>query len=296
MPLQIHPLWLLCLLLLAPLAHAELRVVDDSGAEVVLAGPAQRIVSLAPHITETLFAAGLGERVVGAVSYSDYPEAALAIPRVGSYPNIDLEAVLALEPDLVIGWRSGNQPVQLERLRQFGLPVYVSEPHSPEDVATAIERFALLGGTEEQAQGVVADFRARLRALREQYAESQPISVFYQIWNRPLMTINGEHLISQVITLCGGENIFAGLESPNPKVNEEAVLAADPAVIIAGGMGEERPDWVDAWRRWPQLRAVQDDALLFIPPSLLQRHGPRIIDGAERMCAALEGQRTGRHE
>lgn len=288
-----HLSFLLIALLAAP-AFAEVRVSDDLGQTVVLAQPARRIVSLAPHVTEMLFAAGAGDRVVGAVQYSDYPEAAQRIPRVGGYTSLDLEAIVASRPDLVVAWKSGNRAPQVEKLRELGLAVYVTEPRRIEDVPTDIERLGLLAGTAATARKAAAAFRAHHDALRRRYAARPPVDVFYQIWDRPLMTVNGEHLISDVLRLCGGRNVFASLSVLAPKVDVEAVLAADPEAIVASGMGEARPEWLGDWRRWPQLRAVRHDNLFFIPPELIQRHTPRILDGAERLCAALEQARARR--
>jgi iron complex transport system substrate-binding protein len=273
---------------------APVSVVDDTGQTVTLAQPARRIVSLAPHVTETLFAAGAGAAVVGAVSYSDYPKAAKQIPQVGSYPNVDLERVVSLKPDLVVGWPGGNAPAQLERLRALGLTVYRSDPRRIEDVAANIKRLGVLAGTPAQADAAAAKFRHRHRELAQRYRARPPVTVFYQVWHRPLMTINGAHLISQVIALCGGVNVFTALPALTPTLDVEAVLKADPAVIVASGMDESRPEWLDDWRRWPQLRAVRDGHLYFVPPDLLQRHGPRILDGAEQLCAALDQARAPR--
>jgi len=284
---------LLGLLGAAP-APAPTRVPDDAGATVVLAAPARRIVSLAPHVTELLYAAGAGGYVVGAVDYSDYPEAAKRIPRVGSYTGLDLEAIVALRPDLIIAWQSGNPPSQVERLRALGLAVYVSEPRHIEDVATNIERLGRLAGTADAALRAARAFRRRHEALRRRYAARPAVTVFYQIWDRPLMTVNGKQLISDVIHLCGGRNVFADLPILAPTVDVEAVLAADPEAIVASGAGAARPEWFDAWRRWPQLRAVRRDNLFVVPPDVLQRHGPRILDGAEHLCADLETARRRR--
>ncbi|OGI47192.1 MAG: cobalamin-binding protein [Candidatus Muproteobacteria bacterium RIFCSPHIGHO2_01_FULL_65_16] len=281
---------LLGLLGAAP-APAPTRVPDDAGATVVLAAPARRVVSLAPHVTELLYAAGAGGYVVGAVDYSDYPEAAKRIPRVGSYTGLDLEAIVALRPDLIIAWQSGNPPSQVERLRALGLAVYVSEPRHIEDVATNIERLGRLAGTADAALRAARAFRQRHEALRRRYAARPAVTVFYQIWDRPLMTVNGKQLISDVIHLCGGRNVFADLPILAPTVDVEAVLAADPEAIVASGAGASRPEWFDAWRRWPQLRAVRRDNLFVVPPDVLQRHGPRILDGAEHLCADLEAAR-----
>lgn len=279
------------LLLLSLGAGAEIRVADDAGREVVLQKPAMRIVSLAPHATELLFAAGAGEKIVGAVSYSDYPPAAEAIPRVGGYKSVDLERVLALQPDLVIAWHSGNGEPLIERLRALGLTVFASEPRRIGDIARSLERLGELAGSQRAADSAADKFRARHEALKQRYSERPPVSVFYQIWNRPLMTVNGEHLISQVIELCGGRNVFEKLPVLTPTVDVEAVLAASPEVIVASGMGEERPEWLGEWRRWGSLPAVKRDNLYFVPPSLIQRHSPRILEGAERLCLDLEQAR-----
>lgn len=290
---QGHLSFILAALCAVP-ALAEVRVTDDLGQTVVLAQPARRIVSLAPHATETLFTAGVGSRIVGAVSYSDYPEAAKTIPRVGGYHNLDLERIAALKPDLVVAWAGGNPPAQIERLRALGLTVYVSEPRKIEDVAYNVERLGALAGDAKAAREAAATFRRRHERLRARYANRPAVKVFYQIWNQPLMTVNGAHLISKAIALCGGVNVFHDLPALAPKVDLEAVLAADPEVIVASGMGQARPDWLDDWRRWPQLRAVRDGNLFFIPPDIIQRHSPRILDGAESLCRDLERVRAHR--
>lgn len=279
--------------LLAPLlACAEIVVRDDTGAELRLAGPAQRIVSLAPHVTEVLFAAGAGERIVGTVEYSDYPPAAKALPRVGGYSRVDLEAVVALKPDLVVGWESGNAAAALTKLRALGLPVYVNQPNRMLDVAKSIEQIGRLAGTSAVADAAAARFRERHAQYAARYSGRPKVRVFYQIWKQPLMTINGKQIISDAIALCGGENVFADLPVLAPTVSVEAVLAANPEVIVASGMGEARPEWVDDWRRWPSLGAVARDNLFFIPPDLIQRHTPRVLDGAERLCGFLEAARA----
>jgi len=275
-------------------AWAGIDLRDDSGAEVHLKQPARRIVSLAPHITEILFAAGAGDRVVGTVDYSDYPEAANRIARIGSYTNLDLETILALKPDLVIGWQSGNSPSHLEPLKRLGIPLFLSEPDHLEDVAANLEQFGELAGTSNVAGPAAAAFRARLAHLRQHYSGRPQVRTFYQIWAEPLLTVGGSQIIGSAIRLCGGVNVFGQLSPMTPTVSIEAVLAADPEVIVASGMGESRPDWLDAWRRWPKLTAAARDNLFFIPPDLIQRHTPRLLDGAERLCRDLETARERR--
>lgn len=275
-------------------ASAQIELTDDAGQRVVLAQPAQRIVSLAPHVTEILFAAGAGERVVGVVAYSDYPQAARALPQVGGYTQVDLEAIVSLRPDLVIGWRSGNRDAHLARLQAMGIPVFLNEPRSLDDVARSLEQFGRLAGSEDAAHAAATAFRARHAALAARYAGQPSVRTFYQIWDRPLMTVNDEHLIADVIRLCGGSNVFGSQAQLAPTIGVEAVLAANPEAIVASGMGDARPEWLDQWARWPQLEATRRDNLFFIPPDLIQRHTPRILDGAERLCAQLETARTRR--
>jgi iron complex transport system substrate-binding protein len=275
-------------------AHAEIIVTDDTGATVRLAAPATRIVSLAPHITEALFAAGAGERIVGTVEYSDYPDAAKAIRRVGGYSKLDLEAVAALKPDLIIGWRSGNAGAHLEKLRSLGMPIYVTQPDRIEDIARSIEHYGRLAGSGAVADAVAQGFRARLAQLRARYGGRSPVRIFYQVWRSPLTTVSDKQIISDAIRLCGGKNVFGDLVGLAPNVSVEAVLASNPEAIVASGMGEERPEWLDDWRRWTQVTAVARGNLFFVPPSIIQRHTPRLLDGTERLCEHLETARKRR--
>ncbi len=274
-------------------ARADLVVRDDTGQEVRLKAPARRIVTLAPHAAESLFAAGAGDRLVGTVSFSDYPEAARKVPVVGSYDRFDLEAIAALKPDLVIAWQSGNPPAQVERLKALGLPVFVQQPNRLEDVAGQLEALGRLAGTEPQANAAAARFRERLAALRA-YSAKPPVRVFYQVWKSPLMTVGAPQIISDVIRLCGGDNVFGKLPQMAPAISVEAVLEADPEAIVVSGMGQNNPEWLDDWRRWKNLTAVRRDNLFFINPQLIQRHTPRILEGAQALCTDLDLARSRR--
>lgn len=275
----------LLLTLLAPLARADAPHLTQ---------PARRIVSLSPHITENLFAIGAGNRIVGTVEFSNYPEEAKRIPQIGSYEKIDLEAVAALRPDLVVAWESGNIASHVARLKAIGLNVVVTEARRIEDVPADLERLGALSGTGVGARAAAAKFRDRLAALRARYGSLPKVGVFYQVWNRPLMTVGGGQIISDAIRLCGGESVFAALKPMAAAVTVEAVLAADPEAIVASGMGDTRPEWLDEWRRWPSLTAVARDNLFFVHPDHLQRHTPRILDGIERLCQHLETARSRR--
>ncbi|MDD3529173.1 MAG: cobalamin-binding protein [Gallionellaceae bacterium] len=285
---------LLALLLAAAPVRAEIVVRDDSGAVVRLAEPARRIVSLAPHATENLYAAGAGDRLVGAVEYSDYPAAARALPRIGGYSRLDLEAIVALRPDLVVAWQSGNAPGAVARLKALGLTVYQTQPDRLEDIPAGIERLGRLAGTEAVARPAAAAFRQRMAALRARHAGRPAVPVFYQLWHQPLSTAGGGQIISEVIGLCGGANVFAHLADKAPAVSLEAVLAADPEAIVASGMGRDSPIGLDDWRRYARLRAVARDNLFYVPSDLMQRPTPRLLDGAELLCRHLETARARR--
>ena len=285
---------LLALLLAAGAAQAQLRVTDDYGREVVLAAPAQRVVSLAPHLTELMYAAGAGARLVGALEYSDYPAEAKALPRIGSEASIDLEALVALRPDLVVAWPNAGSARAVERIAALGIPVFRSEPRELEDIARTLETLGRLAGTQAAAGAAAKEFRERAARVERRYAQRARVRVFYQVWDRPLVTVNGNHVISKVMRLCGGENVMAALPALAPEIDRESVLRADPEAIVASGPDSARPAWLDAWKAFPALAAVRHDNLYSIRPELLQRHTPRLLEGAEELCRILEAVRLKR--
>ncbi|MBF0417474.1 MAG: cobalamin-binding protein [Magnetococcales bacterium] len=313
----------------------------------------QRIVALAPNLTELLFAVGAGGQLVAVADYSDYPPQARQLPRIGGYDRFDPEAVIAARPDLVIGWPGGNPEHLLASLERFGLRIWLVDPRRLEDIPAALETLGSLTGHEEKGRQQALAFRERLERLRHgsrltdprpsltgeqtgqegvtrhvpslnvaqsvhkgvprhdsslpqdvgapvhekipvQANKYEPVRVFYQVWHKPLMTINGAHLISDVIRLCGGENIFDELPPLAPVIDPEAVLARNPEAIVASGMDASRPEWLDHWQHWTPLLAVRRGNLFFVPPDLLQRHTPRILDGAELLCDHLEQARQRR--
>lgn len=278
--------------LAAVLAEAGVRAVDDGGRSIALAAPAQRIVSLAPHATELLFALGAGGRVVGASAASDWPVAARSVPRVGDAQAIDLERIVALDPDLVVTWPY-TAPEAVDRLRRRGIPVFVLDAKSIDALPSQFARLGqLVGAAPRAGAGLAAERAAQLDALRARHRDAVPVTVFYQIWNAPLYTVGGTHLISQAIALCGGRNVFAAETLPAPAVGVEAVLAAAPQAIIAGTDGGKRPAWLDDWRRWPTIPAVAAGELHAVDADLLHRPGPRFIDGVAALCATIDGVRT----
>jgi iron complex transport system substrate-binding protein len=293
---------LLCTLAIAAAcisrSHAAITVTDDNGATVTLAAPAQRVISLAPHVTELIYAAGGGSRLVGAVSYSDYPPEAKQIPRVGDNKALDLERIAALKPDLIVVWRHGNAQAQLEQLRALHIPLFFSEPHQLDDVAQTLTKLGALLGTPEIADAAASRYRQDIAGLRARYANRPPVSVFYQVWDQPLMTLNGTHMVSDVITLCGGRNVFAKLEPLVPTVSTEAVLAANPEAIFTASAGATKPDkplpQLERWRAWPSLTAVARNNLFAIDGDLIDRPTPRIAQGAAQLCEDLEIARSRR--
>ena len=284
-------LLLLLWTLLALPAFAAVQVKDDSGATLTLARPAQRIVSLAPHLTELLFAAGAGAKVVAVGAYSDYPPAAKLLPRVGDAALLDLERIVALKPDLLVVWRDGNSPQQLQRLATLGIPIYASQLGRLADIASTLRRLGQLAGTGAAADSRAGHFERELASLRERYADRKTLRVFYQIWHRPLLTVNDRHLISEALGLCGARNVFGALAPLTPTVSEEAVVAQDPDAIVTGRAGADGPDHLDTWRQLTQLSATRHGALLAIDPDTLHRSSDRITEGIRGLCERLDGVR-----
>ncbi|WP_249977951.1 cobalamin-binding protein [Vreelandella olivaria] len=268
--------------------------IDDLDREVCLHDPARRIATLSPGATELTYAAGAGNQVVAVVSFSDYPPEAREVTSVGSHTRIDLETLVGLAPDLVIGWVTGNPAEQLETLEALGMPIFYIEPRTVDGVAHTIERLARLAGTEVAGQSVADGFREGMADLTARYGDHAPVRTFYQVWDEPLMSVNGEHLIGQVVRLCGGDNVFADQPRLVPRLDDEAVLAANPDVIIAGGMGEENRHWLTHWEQYTHLAAVEENNLYFVPPSLIQRPTPRLLEGARLLCEKLEQVRQQR--
>ncbi len=268
-------------------------VVDDEGLQVRLPQAARRIVSLAPHVTETLFDVGAGSFIVGTVDASDYPEAAKRIPRIGDYSALDLERIAALKPDLIVSWLHGNSERQLAQIQALGIPVYHSEPRTLAAISKSLLDMGRLAGTGRVARRAAAAYEARLAGLRAKYAHRSVVSVFYQAWRNPLMTVNGRQIISDAIRLCGGRNVFANASELVPSVDPEAVVAVDPDAIVTAAPEEDRGVLED-WRRFPSLRAVRDANLLVVNTETLARQSPRILDGAEMLCERLDRARARR--
>jgi len=284
---MIRSLALLALFVAAPVV-ASVSVVDDAGRTVTLPEPAHRIVSLAPNVTDALFAAGAGAYVVGTSRFTEYPEAARKVPVVGDATMIDLERIVALKPDIVIVWKSGNAASQVEKIVRLGIPVFYAETTRLADVAAATRRFGVLAGTSDAAMKSAQAFDQSLADLRKTYAGKKRLKVFYQIWDRPLMTIGHAQIIDDAIALCGGTNVFADLTQAAPTVSREAVLARDPDVILSGGATGEA---LDGWKTSGFLTAVKHGNVFSIDAPTLALPSPSILPGVATLCHALDDAR-----
>jgi iron complex transport system substrate-binding protein len=272
----------------APTVSA-LTVIDDSGAHLRLGQPARRVISLSPHLTELMFSIGAGDRLVGTVRGSDFPAASAAISEIGDSAGLDFERIVHARPDLVLAWGSGNRSVDIARLRKLGLHVMVLEPQRLEDIARHLRLLGELTGLTVQAQAVAADFESRIDALRKRYAGRDSLRVLFEIWHRPLFTVNGGHIISNVLGLCAGENIFASLPRLAGEVSVEQVLAMDPDVIVVGSEADDAR--VSGWMEFSYLKAVRNGNVFAVSADQITRQTPRIVDAAERMCAGLDKAR-----
>ncbi|WP_020656621.1 cobalamin-binding protein [Massilia niastensis] len=272
--------------MLAVQAQAAITVTDDAGKTVTISKPAERVISMAPHVTEMLFAAGGANRIVGAVNYSDYPEAAKGIPRIGSNREIDLERVIAARPDLIVAWMHNSSERQIEMVRQLGVPVFQSDPQTLENIPDNVVRLGQLMGTEAAAKATAAQLRQQLASLRAKYANRPTVRTFYQVWDKPLYTLSGKHIITDALRLCGGENIFDKLAVTAPVVTIEGVLQADPEAIF--GTAEKNYGGVNLWKPYGTLTAVRNNNLFTLDGDLLNRAGPRMVQGTAALCEKLE--------
>ena len=247
-----------------------------------------RLVSLAPNVTELVFAAGAGAHLVGVSEYSDYPAAARRLPRVGNAFRVDEERLISLRPSHVLAWRTGTPASTIDRLEDLGLQLVVLETQRLDDIAAAIERVGTLAGTQQTAAAAAARFRAAVKALRPLRA-ARPVTVFVEVDDDPLYTVAAEHVVNEIITRCGGRNVFADVSGVAPAVDLEAVLARDPELILVADDTAVEP--LRQWERWTSLRAVRNRRIVRIPGDLLTRPTPRILEGARMVCRAISATR-----
>ncbi|HSD44294.1 MAG TPA: cobalamin-binding protein [Burkholderiales bacterium] len=277
-----------CLALAVQGASAQLALRDDRGVEVVLAVPATRIVALAPHLAEIAFAAGAGAKVVGVSAHSDFPAAAVQLPVISDATHVDFEALALLKPDLVLAWRSGSRARDVAQLEARGFRVYSTEAGALEDVPRLVRAVGRLAGTSAIADRRAGEIEAELDAIRRRHAGRPEVRVFYEIWHDPLMTVSGRHLVSGMLALCGGANVFADAQPLTPVISREQVLAANPDAILLSAPPDQARATAASWRQFKTLRAVQRNQLHAMDPALINRMGPRVVEGAEAICSTLE--------
>lgn len=272
-----------------------IEVRDDRGTTLRLATTAKRIIALAPHLTEIAYAAGAGRALVAVSAFSDYPPQAQTLPRVGDGARVDLERILALKPDLVLAWKSGNQAADIARLEQQGIAVWVSEASQLSDIARLLRGVALLAGVPAAGEAAAGALERELHALRHRSGasvrEQDRVKVFYEIWHQPLMTVSARHLINDAIVLCGGRNVFADLVTLTPTVTLEAVLAARPQVVLGGASADNPASFGERWRAMP-LAALRALPAYYVAPDSIQRPSPRILSGVQRVCGHLDAVRS----
>jgi len=262
---------------------------QHGGGQLTLPAPAQRMVTLAPHLAELVYLAGAGDRLLATVAYSDHPPAAAELPRIGDAFRFDLERLVDLDPDLVLAWSSGNPDPALAAMEDLGLPVWRTEVRSVSDMAELIRAIGHATGLDTEDAAAAVD--ARWTRLRARYADRPTLSFFYQVGQRPLYTVNGEHLISQGLAACGARNVFRDLSSLAPQITREAVLQADPDVLVAGRV-EGGDDPLAQWRNWPRLSAVRNEALVLLPADPINRATPRLLDAVALACERFEALRA----
>ncbi|HSD37931.1 MAG TPA: cobalamin-binding protein [Rhodocyclaceae bacterium] len=287
-----------CALVMSATQAAPIK--DDAGHTLDLRRPAMRVITLAPSLTEMLYEVGGGDKLVGTVEYSNFPPAAKDVERIGSNQKLDLERIAALKPDLVLVWYHGNALREVERITALGIPMFYLEPHTIADIPDVLERIGQLIGNDRQAQEAAQRFRARHAALKAQYTNRAPINVFYQISSKPLMTINNQQIISDVIQLCGGVNVFGKEPMLVPQLSTESVVAINPDVILASHLGTSEggavrdPNGgnVKSWNTFAGMKAVRTGQIWLIPGDQISRHGPRILEAAQAVCTALDAARA----
>ena len=251
---------------------------------------AQRVISLSPHTTELAYAAGLGEQLVAASDYSDYPQAAKSLERVANFRGIKLERIVALKPDLILAWKSGNPPREMARLEQLGFTIYYSNPTELEDIPRTLEALGRYSARPEQAEQAAGAFRDRLAALQAKHRDPRPVRYFYQLSSAPIMTVAGRSWPSQVFSLCGGVNIFADSPAAYPQVSEEQVVVRQPDVIFASRHAETE---IAIWQKWQgRLPAIDNQHVFTLQADWINRPTPRAIHAVEQVCDLLDRVRN----
>jgi iron complex transport system substrate-binding protein len=291
--------WVVACQLVSATALAATTVTDDTGQRVTLPNLPQRIISLAPSATEMLFAAGAGNRLVATVDFSDEPAAAKRVPRIGDVTAIDMERLVALHPDLVVAWPGGGNPAQIEKIARLGIPIYRQQVNRLADLPGSLQRLGALTSDESTAERAARALSAELARITREYGGERrtagaaaPPTVLLEVWNRPIYTVGGGHLMSDALTSCGVRNVFGDLQELGPVISTEAVIARNPDIIVASAPPGEGASWLAEWKRFGSLNAVRTGRLVAFEDQRLNRLGPSVVLAAEALCKALAA--TGR--
>ncbi|GLS83611.1 cobalamin-binding protein [Paraferrimonas haliotis] len=247
--------------------------------------PSQRIVALSPHVVELLFSLGVGDRIVATVEHADYPKAANDIPRIGNVHGLSFEAIIALEPDLILAWEGGTPKPQLQRLAELGIPVAYSHSKTISELPEQLAQLGALVGRESQAQQLITQVNEELTKLSAQNRQIAKVRLFYQLWDMPLMTVAKGSWVHSLIEVCHGDNVFAGLAKAYPQVSVEQVLKQQPQLIVIAQ--QQTPERVAFWEKWQQLPAVANKQLVFLNPDILHRPTLRTLEGVKQLCGAI---------
>lgn len=287
--------WLLCMHVIFSCVFIHTANAANSAQKSLAHDKPQtplRVITLAPHLVEMLFDIGAGDLIVGTVDYSDFPEAAKDIPRIGGYYGLQLEKILMLQPDIILAWQSGNKQADLEQLERLGLNIIYSKPNQIIDVAHELRHFGKVLGKSAQAEKVAKAFEQRLQLLTQRYQNKPPVQVFYQLWSNPMMTINQHTWLHQLLTICQGRNVFANNVTEYPHISIENVVVAQPEIIIIPNekSAQKQPE-ID-WQKWPEIPAVKANAFIAVNADLLHRFSTRMLDGVESMCNKIDDVRS----
>jgi len=281
--------WAVLLILAAAPLAAATTVTDDTGQRVTLPHQPERIISLAPGATEMLFAAGVGARLIATVDFSDEPAAAQRVPRIGDVTAVDMERLVALRPDVVVVWPGGGNPAQIEKIAQLGIPIYRQQVNRLGDLPASLRRLGALSSDGSVAERAASTVAAELARIAREYGGGTAASptVLLEVWNRPIYTVGGTHLMSDALTLCGVRNVFGDLRELGPIIDTEAVIARNPDIIVAAPPPGEGASWLAEWRRFGSLKAVQTGRLIAFEDQRLSRLGPSVVPATEALCKAL---------
>ena len=272
--------------LLTAIAQATISVQDGTGQTVTIPHEIRKVVTLTPHAAELAYSAGAGSKLVGVTQESDYPEPVKSLPKIGSYVQINLEAIIKLRPDLVIAWQDGGQAPLIQALRQAGIPVFMSHPLAPQDIATEIHALGVLNGTPNIAKQNTAPFRLYLQTLAQSPKTPAVNSVFLVGYN-PIYAISNNSFLGKMLQMCGANNVFGHIQQPAFTLNPEALLQQPIQVAFISGKSELK-QWQGFYSKAakpPKLYSINAD----LRPSL------RIKSSLQQMCLIIDSERRSRH-